>query len=257
MFPCKTAAPLIAAGAIMLGGASTANAVVIPGTSDPWLAGMPNGSTASSGDTAPAESPVLVPGLTLSAGEVLTFSATGSVSNVPSPSGLTPDGSNVVTFHSAGAQNGIADLTAPFNSLVGVFLSAAQPSLSAAPSGLDFPASGTSFTSLSPELQQPFFIGDGLTGKGTGAVQGFVVPTGATRLFLGTMDAYGWDNNSGSFDVAVSIGGGTPTPTPIPTPTPTPTPAPGPASVPEPATAPLLAGILAGFLLLRRRSASE
>ena len=32
--------------------------VVVPGTSDPWLAGQPNGTTASGGDVAPNESPV-------------------------------------------------------------------------------------------------------------------------------------------------------------------------------------------------------
>jgi hypothetical protein len=183
----RNAAPLAAVGAIMLGGVASANAVVIPGTANPWLAGMPNGSTASSGDTAPAESPVLVPGVALSAGEVLTFSATGGVFNGPaSPnllSTLTPDGGRgtvgPIVPHSAGAQNGIANLTAPINSLLGVFLSDAQPSLSAAPSGLSFPSSALGFASLSPALQQPFFIGDGLTGTGTGSVQDFVVPTSA------------------------------------------------------------------------------
>lgn len=133
-------------------------------------------------------------------------------------------------------------MTAPFNSLIGVFLSASQPSLSPAPAGLNFRTLGTSFASLSPALQQPFFIGDGLTGNGTGSVQNFVVPAGATRLFLGTMDEFGWYDNSGSFNVTVSSGV---TPPPPP-----------PTGVPEPGTLPLLAGILAGFFLLRRRGSS-
>ena len=253
-----------AASAVVLGGASAAHAVAVPGTSDPWLAGMPGGSTASSGDTAPAEAPVLVPGVPLSAGEVLTFSATGGVYNAPvsasSLSTLDPDGGrgtagpiDGAVTHSAGAENGIANLTAPINSLVGVFLSDAQPSLSRAPSGLSFPSAGSGPASLSPALQQPFFIGDGLTGTGSGSVQDFVIPAGATRLYLGTMDEYSWYNNVGAFDVTVSAVGAASTPTPTSTPTPPPT-SPGPTSVPEPATAPLLAGVLAGAFLLRPRS---
>ncbi|HEY3242752.1 MAG TPA: hypothetical protein VGM03_05305 [Phycisphaerae bacterium] len=46
-----------------------------------------------------------------------------------------------------------------------------------------------------PGLRQPFFIGDGLTGTGSGAVQQFLVPDGATRLFLGTIDGCEWSNN--------------------------------------------------------------
>jgi len=33
--------------------------VSVPGYADPWLAGMPDGTTASSGDVAPTHSPVL------------------------------------------------------------------------------------------------------------------------------------------------------------------------------------------------------
>src|SRR5262249_35830976 len=36
------------------------------------------------------------------------------------------------------------------------------------------------------------------------AVQQVVVPDGATRLFLGSMDGYGWYNNFGSFSVQVN-----------------------------------------------------
>lgn len=62
-------------------------------------------------------------------------------------------------------------------------------------------------------------------------MQTFVVPSGATRFFLGTSDGFGWFNNTGSFAVTVTgvAGGATPTPTVAP-PTATPTPQAGPAA---------------------------
>jgi hypothetical protein len=67
---------------------------------------------------------------------------------------------------------------------------------------LDFvsPAS-RNYLTLSPLLQQLFFIGNGLTS--TSATQHVVVPAGATRLYLGTLDVGGWNNNPGSFLVTV------------------------------------------------------
>ena len=175
----------------------------IPGTSDPWLAGMPNGSTASMGDSAPGQSPVLVTGLNLSSGGAITFSVSGAVSNGPCCSLSGPDG-GAIFFHLTGAENGISDIVAPINALIGVFLDASQPDGSPAPSALDFSILGTGFSSLAPGLKQTFFVGDGLTGTGSGNIQSFIVPTGATRLFLGTMDLFGWYNNLGSFDVTAT-----------------------------------------------------
>ena len=45
------------------------------------------------------------------------------------------------------------------------------------------------FTALSPDLGQTFFVGDGRVGTGSGALQVFEVPDGATRLFLGLHDS--------------------------------------------------------------------
>jgi hypothetical protein len=80
-------------------------------------------------------------------------------------------------------------------------------------------AGATSQSSYSPLLNQVFFIGDGLTGTGSGSVQQFVIPAGATRLFLGSSDGAGANyDNSGSFSVTVtdSGGGSTPPATPAP-----------------------------------------
>lgn len=178
-------------------------AINVVGTSDPWLAGMPNGSTASINDSAPGQSPVLVTGLNLSSAGTVTFTVSGAVSNGPCCSANGPDGGTFLS-HDTGAENGISNIVAPVNALLGVFLNANQPDTSAAPGRLDFSLLGTGFSSLAPELKQVFFIGDGLTGTGSGSVQQFTIPTGATRLFLGTMDGFEWNNNTGSFDITVN-----------------------------------------------------
>jgi len=132
-----------------------------------------------------------------------------------------------------------ADRRAMF--LAGVFLTDAKPA-AAAPARLDFSSTaiGRSFTELSPLLHQTFYIGDGLTGEGSGATQSFLVPDGATRLFLGFVDGsyfvggpdY-YDNNVGTFTASFTV-----------------------APVPEP-SAYVLALIATGFVGLthaRRRS---
>lgn len=97
--------------------------------------------------------------------------------------------------------------------LAGVFLTDAAPS-GPAPASLDFSSTaiGRNFSSLASALQQTFYIGDGLTGEGSGAAQSFLVPDTATRLFLGFVDgAYFvggpdyYDNNVGSFAVTLQV----------------------------------------------------
>ena len=189
--------------AFPLSGATNA-VTIVPGNSDPYLAGMPNGTLCCTGDSAPAQSPVQVTGLTLASGTVLTFTVTGSVNNGVGPPTDPPDGGALI---GAPANDGIAGINAPLNSLVGVFLDNSQPDSTAAPATLDFSPGGlgTSFSTLSPGLKQVFFIGDGLTGNGTGAQQRFVVPAGATRFFLGTDDGFGWYNNTGAFNVTAVL----------------------------------------------------
>ena len=238
----KVAAGLVAA-LLISPMASHAGLVTVPGTSDPWLAGMPDGSTASGGDTAPAHSPALVSGLALGSGGFLTFTnAIGGVSNAGGCSLVTPfagcapiDGTGFFN-HAAGAQNGISDVRSPVNALLGVFLGNSQPSLTAAPGTLNFQTLGLDFLTLAPQLKQVFFIGNGATASNV--VQEFDIPTGASRLFLGTMDGFGWFNNSGAINVEVNQFTRQ-------------------ATVPEPGTVVLLAGglvVLGGIGFRTRRS---
>ncbi len=189
--------------------------VVVPASANPYLAGMPNGSVccAAAGgapDSAPAQSPVQVTGLALTPGTILTFGVTGSVSFSGGMPVDPPDGGVINTIGQFGldgtpSSDGIAGMKAPQDALVGLFLDDSLPTSSPAPPRLDFsPAGlGTSFPVLCPGLKEPFFIGDGSTGQGTGTVQQFVVPAGATRFFLGTVDGVEWSNNTGSLSVQV------------------------------------------------------
>lgn len=225
----------LAAAALALAVTATANAsTIVPGTADPWLAGMPDGSTAAFSDTAPAQSPVQVL-LPFAPGDQIYFTAiTGMTDHCDfggcgfaGPEGDLPEGA---WGHWVGAENGIGDIIAPIDALIGVFLGPAQPDLSAAPGTLlDFSsAAARDFASLSPLLKQPFYIGDGRRADGV-TLQSFVVPAGATRLYLGTMDGYDWYNNDGSLDVTAA------------------------ANVPEPATV-LLVGSGVAAAIRRRRN---
>ncbi|HKG23513.1 MAG TPA: HYR domain-containing protein [Blastocatellia bacterium] len=179
--------------------------VVVPGTSDIYLAGQPAGTTADRTDVAPAQSPVLANG-SITAGATLSFtSITGTVTHGPNDgccSTTGPEG-GFITGHDIGAQNGISNVIAPVNSLIGVFLGPAIPA-GAVPATLDFSsAASRDYLTLSPQLRQVFFIGNGLTSAAV--LQQVIAPAGATRLFLGTMDGYDSNNNLGSFSVTVCI----------------------------------------------------
>jgi hypothetical protein len=154
--------------------------------------------TNSGGGTLPVDI-TLAPG-----GSFFNFSATGSVSMDGLHYG-DADGSTARVLTSSNTGFGsISGIKAPeAGYLVGVFLGPGGPT-GAAPALLDFTSIGTSFTSLSPLLDQAFFIGDGLTGDGTGTAQSFFIPTGATALYLGFSDAGGF--NGAPFDYGDNLG---------------------------------------------------
>ncbi len=74
---------------------------------------------------------------------------------------------------------------------------------------------GENFASLSPLIDQVFFVGDGLTGTGTGAVQQFLIPDSATSLILGIADSGSanggppgsYQDNDGTFSVTADVNG--------------------------------------------------
>jgi Flp pilus assembly protein TadG len=178
---------------------------------NPWLAGMPAGTTANGYDSAPNDSPSQVTGLPITPGGKLNFSFNGGVSYLPGTGNNGPDGdlsfilyNGIYTGFNGGREHGMSNLTAPITAVVGVFLDNNQPDTEGAPPpDLDFTTDASrDFTSLSPQLRQPFFIGDGLTSSG--APQDFVVPAGATRLFIGVMDGQQWSDNTGSFTTTIS-----------------------------------------------------
>jgi hypothetical protein len=191
---------------------STSAAITVPGTANPWLAGMPNG-TIIGPDAAPTESPVLVTTISIIPGTQLVFTVTGGVHfglGPPSP----PDGDPSFGFspNTIAPVHGMSNVSSQFDALLGVFLGNAQPSTNPAPTpDLDFSSTGNvpggiDYLTLSPQLQQVFFIGDGLTSNSL--MQCITVPDGATRLFLGSHDGFGWSNNTGAFEVDVQVKSG-------------------------------------------------
>lgn len=172
-----------------------ADNLTVPATSDIYSAGhssLPN--TIYPGTFAPSVSFAAAPN------QVLIFSSvTGMVGcNFVITNG--PDGScggnytgvstNVTSY---GGLSGISANHANMF-LVGVFLDNTEPSGNG-PAILSYdygtPDSlSLSDPSFSPQLDQVFFIGDGLTGTGTGSEQLFYVPPTATRLYLGFADAF-------------------------------------------------------------------
>lgn len=188
----------------------TTAAVTVPGTSNPWLAGMPNGTKAALGDIAPANSPVLV-NVKLTAGSWIEVSnITGTAAHGPYPPYTGPEGCLIIPpcyftniTHEVGAEYGKSSLTAPINSLIGVFLNDNIPT-DPTPNALDFSSqSARDYLELRPQLKQVFFIGDGKTSSGI--LQKIFIPNGATRLFLGMMDGIQWTGNSGAFNLTVSV----------------------------------------------------
>jgi hypothetical protein len=164
---------MIAAAMAAQAGLANAQDFTVPGTADPWLANGGNDTYAgdpANTDTTPAESPVLVGAVI--PGTTINWSATGSTGNTPIPSGDGPNGGALSMYVATPSDPVFAALpsfSAPINSLIGVF--------------------------TGPGFADVFEMGAG------GST---VVPIGATDFYMGSMDGFQWNNNSGAFNVVLS-----------------------------------------------------
>lgn len=195
---------------------------------NPWLAGMPAGTVSNDFRTSSSEwdtaggapnvnsSPAQISLASLGAGggSALTFDGVTGSANFGSGSANSDadgDASRLInlgspTFGSyanfTSPTYGMSNCHGPINAMVAVFLDDSLPTSSAAPGPLDFStADSRDFTSLSPQLKQVFFVGDGR--RPSGEVQQFVVPAGATRLFIANMDGWQYNDNSGGYDLSM------------------------------------------------------
>jgi hypothetical protein len=171
------------------------------------------------------------------ASNVFTFTVRGLVSCCSDGPNIPPDGggSGMNVVGANGLSGLIGNAHIPF---VGVFTAETDPFGSSAPSSLSFDAGSPGSPPL--ELQQVFYIGDGKSGfnDGAGTTLSFMAPAGATRLYLGVIDAFGFNavtgyyaDNNGAFTANVSL-----------------------SAVPLPAAVWLLGGALGGLGAIRRRS---
>jgi hypothetical protein len=201
--------------ATLVGGQSVN--VTVSATANPYLAGMPGGSSSPWGDTTTNAAAHQLTGIPVTPGTWISVSnASGTTSILPGTVPYSgPEGEATRALHHGqnqngadygiGPEHGIADAVMPASAFMGVFLTDAAPSDSTPPATIDWTQPGVAdqpqYDAIA--LQQPFLIGDGRT---TGnVVQRFQVPQGATRLFLGVWDGVTQSNNAGSLSATFSV----------------------------------------------------
>lgn len=143
---------------------------------------------------------ILPPGLGIPLGAVSMSlpEVTGLVRAHPVLRWGGPDGNSTTAYGTdINSYEGISGILHPRTlPLLGVFLTDAEPE-GAAPARLDYYSIGDSFATFSPALGQSFFIGDGWAGGEV--LQEFMIPEGATRLYLGLADAGYFTGDPGAY----------------------------------------------------------
>lgn len=187
-----TTSILITAAIMLIAAHASARSIVVPATSNIFGAG--HAIPPDPGSFGPGTLPPVIhlPHAPL---RTITFdSVTGLVSPKVSLNWWNgPDGGPYATGDTdILSHNGISGIIHDHATMfmVGVFTDATIPA-DPAPPRLNVTTSHTD-TRFTPLLFQTFFIGDGLTGTGSGSLQVFEVPAAATRLYLGFADAYGF-----------------------------------------------------------------
>jgi Flp pilus assembly protein TadG len=196
---------------------NSAQGITVPATGNPYLAGMPAGSSSPWGDNDTNATPYritsipVVPGMWISftnpsgttsilPGSIPYFDANGEATR-PLHHGQNQDGTNF----NIGPENGIGDAIMPAGAVMGLFLTDNAPTAMSPPPTVDWTNAAIkdkpSYNNI--PVQAPFLIGNGMTSGGT--VKMFQVPPGATRLFLGTWDGVVQSNNLGSINATINL----------------------------------------------------
>ena len=197
--------------------------LTIPPASDPW----PGGLARHLGPTPEEIQETFPPVISVTTGDTIKVldPAIGGISyfnGVGAPF-YGPAGNGASTASNLFAFGGISGYVGPEGALTGVFLDNSIPS-SGPPATLLLADYGGSldFSTFTPGLGQVFYIGDGSTSGG--GLKEFIAPTGATRLFFGIPDGFGfdgvpgaYDDNDGSYRIRVGVNE-TPTPPAVPLP---------------------------------------
>ena len=120
------------------------------------------------------------------------------------------------TTTTSGTEHGLSNIIIPLNSVVGVFMDkngatygadstqeTTEANAPTTPLGLDFSTQAArDYTTISPKLDQTFYVGNGQTS--TGLSQTIIVPPNTYELFLGTMDGHEWSNNVGGYTTTIT-----------------------------------------------------